>query len=106
MAQAAPVATKLQAFWNSPAGPKTSECLVCLCLCARAGCRIAVRAAHLRDRRRPSPPTAAHVPQPYRPIYLLVHFWAPTFKWGITFANIADLQRPPEKVSYAQQSGA
>jgi hypothetical protein len=35
-----------------------------------------------------------------------VHFWAPTFKWGITFANIADLQRPPEKLSYPQQIGA
>ncbi|GBG00407.1 hypothetical protein Rsub_13131 [Raphidocelis subcapitata] len=32
-----------------------------------------------------------------------IHFWAPTFKWGITFANIADLQRPPEKLSYPQQ---
>jgi hypothetical protein len=32
-----------------------------------------------------------------------IHFWAPTFKWGISIANIADLQRPPEKVSYPQQ---
>ncbi|KAI8476639.1 MAG: light induced protein like protein [Monoraphidium minutum] len=32
-----------------------------------------------------------------------IHFWAPTFKWGITFANIADLERPPEKLSYPQQ---
>lgn len=32
-----------------------------------------------------------------------VHFWAPTFKWGITIANIADLQRPADKVSYPQQ---
>ncbi len=34
-----------------------------------------------------------------------VHFWAPAFKWGITFANIADLQRPAEKVSVPQQTG-
>lgn len=35
-----------------------------------------------------------------------VHFWAPTFKWGISIANIADLQRPPEKISTPQQLGA
>ncbi|GAB4820991.1 hypothetical protein N2152v2_008037 [Parachlorella kessleri] len=33
-----------------------------------------------------------------------IHFWAPTFKWGITLANIADFKRPAEHVSYAQQS--
>ncbi|KAG2577480.1 hypothetical protein GQ55_6G069100 [Panicum hallii var. hallii] len=48
-------ATKLQAFWNHPAGPKT------------------------------------------------IHFWAPTFKWGISIANIADFAKPPEKISYPQQ---
>jgi hypothetical protein len=32
-----------------------------------------------------------------------IHFWAPTFKWGITFANIADFQRPAELISYPQQ---
>lgn len=32
-----------------------------------------------------------------------IHFWAPTFKWSISIANIADLQRPPEKVSIPQQ---
>lgn len=32
-----------------------------------------------------------------------IHFWAPTFKWGISIANIADLQRPAEVVSYPQQ---
>ncbi|KAH9798092.1 mitochondrial pyruvate carrier 4 [Citrus sinensis] len=26
-----------------------------------------------------------------------VHFWAPTFKWGISIANIADFSKPPEK---------
>eukprot|EP00887_Chlorella_sp_A99_P005005 scaffold4.g5005.t1 len=60
----ATLGSRLAAFWNHPAGPKT------------------------------------------------IHFWAPTFKWGITIANIADLQarargasriKPPEKVSYPQQ---
>ncbi|KAH9617405.1 hypothetical protein KSS87_006579 [Heliosperma pusillum] len=32
-----------------------------------------------------------------------VHFWAPTFKWGISIANIADFAKPPEKLSYPQQ---
>eukprot|EP00195_Chlamydomonas_chlamydogama_P013810 CAMPEP_0202898718 /NCGR_PEP_ID=MMETSP1392-20130828/7164_1 /ASSEMBLY_ACC=CAM_ASM_000868 /TAXON_ID=225041 /ORGANISM="Chlamydomonas chlamydogama, Strain SAG 11-48b" /LENGTH=185 /DNA_ID=CAMNT_0049584721 /DNA_START=107 /DNA_END=665 /DNA_ORIENTATION=+ len=32
-----------------------------------------------------------------------IHFWAPTFKWGISLANIADMQRPPEKISLPQQ---
>jgi Mitochondrial pyruvate carriers len=34
-----------------------------------------------------------------------VHFWAPTFKWGISIANIADFAKPPEKISYPQQIG-
>ncbi|KAB5533793.1 hypothetical protein DKX38_016879 [Salix brachista] len=32
-----------------------------------------------------------------------IHFWAPTFKWGITIANVADFAKPPEKLSYPQQ---
>ncbi|KAL4428355.1 hypothetical protein ABPG75_002444 [Micractinium tetrahymenae] len=32
-----------------------------------------------------------------------VFFWAPTFKWGISIANIADMQRPAETISYPQQ---
>uniref|UniRef100_A0A1J3IL08 Mitochondrial pyruvate carrier n=1 Tax=Noccaea caerulescens TaxID=107243 RepID=A0A1J3IL08_NOCCA len=32
-----------------------------------------------------------------------IFFWAPTFKWGISIANIADSQKPPETVSYPQQ---
>ncbi|WVZ94503.1 hypothetical protein U9M48_040388 [Paspalum notatum var. saurae] len=31
------------------------------------------------------------------------HFWAPTFKWGISIANIADFAKPPENISYPQQ---
>lgn len=34
-----------------------------------------------------------------------VHFWAPTFKWGISLANIADMQRPADKISVPQQCG-
>eukprot|EP00210_Caulerpa_lentillifera_P008203 g7832.t2 len=33
----------------------------------------------------------------------LVFFWAPTWKWGISIANIADITRPPETISYPQQ---
>ncbi|KAH9749761.1 mitochondrial pyruvate carrier 4 [Citrus sinensis] len=56
-------ASKLQALWNHPAGPKTinNSCIVA------------------------------------------VHFWAPTFKWGISIANIADFSKPPENLSYPQQ---
>lgn len=34
-----------------------------------------------------------------------IHFWAPTFKWGISLANIADLSRPADKISLEQQCG-
>eukprot|EP00357_Protocruzia_adherens_P035588 CAMPEP_0115006758 /NCGR_PEP_ID=MMETSP0216-20121206/20704_1 /TAXON_ID=223996 /ORGANISM="Protocruzia adherens, Strain Boccale" /LENGTH=132 /DNA_ID=CAMNT_0002373429 /DNA_START=31 /DNA_END=429 /DNA_ORIENTATION=- len=33
-----------------------------------------------------------------------IHFVAPTFKWGITFANISDLKIPAENISTPQQS--
>ncbi|BBG99938.1 Mitochondrial pyruvate carrier 2 [Prunus dulcis] len=33
-----------------------------------------------------------------------VHFWAPTFKWGVSIANIIDSSKPPEQLSYVQQS--
>ncbi|CAD7962473.1 unnamed protein product [Amoebophrya sp. A25] len=32
-----------------------------------------------------------------------VHFWAPTFKWNLSIANLADYKRPTEMVSTAQQ---
>lgn len=38
-------------------------------------------------------------------LFYAVHFWAPTFKWGISIANIADFSKPPEKLSYPQQIG-
>ncbi|XP_015697133.1 mitochondrial pyruvate carrier 4-like isoform X2 [Oryza brachyantha] len=48
-------ASKFQALWNHPAGPKT------------------------------------------------IHFWAPTFKWFLNIANVADFAKPPEEISYTQQ---
>ncbi|VDD83593.1 unnamed protein product [Mesocestoides corti] len=33
-----------------------------------------------------------------------VFFWAPTFKWGLVIAGIADLRRPVEKVSVFQST--
>ena len=30
---------------------------------------------------------------------ITVFFWAPTFKWAITFANIKDLKVPAENLS-------
>ena len=35
-----------------------------------------------------------------------IHFWAPTAKWLISAANIADVNRPVEKMSKPQQAGA
>jgi len=32
-----------------------------------------------------------------------IFFWAPTFKWAITFSNIGDLKKPAEKISTNQQ---
>jgi mitochondrial pyruvate carrier 2 len=32
-----------------------------------------------------------------------IFFWAPTFKWGISIANISDLQRNPDEVSLPMQ---
>ncbi|XP_077229698.1 mitochondrial pyruvate carrier 4-like isoform X1 [Tasmannia lanceolata] len=32
-----------------------------------------------------------------------IHFWAPTFKWGISIANVADFSKPPEQISYPHQ---
>jgi hypothetical protein len=39
-------------------------------------------------------------------LFAAVHFWAPTFKWGLVIAGLADINRPIEKVSTAQQSGS
>lgn len=31
-----------------------------------------------------------------------IFFWAPTFKWGLVLAGIADVKRPVEKISVYQ----
>lgn len=36
---------------------------------------------------------------------IAVHFWAPTFKWGLSLANAADFSKPPEELSYPLQFG-
>ncbi|XP_042450929.1 mitochondrial pyruvate carrier 4-like [Zingiber officinale] len=53
----------------------------------------------------PHPPLALSVTVIYlhRDDLGLVHFWAPTFKWGISIANVADFSKPPENISYPQQ---
>ncbi|CEL96589.1 unnamed protein product [Vitrella brassicaformis CCMP3155] len=33
-----------------------------------------------------------------------IHFWAPTFKWAISIANLMDINRPVDKMSVAQQT--
>ncbi|OMO99166.1 hypothetical protein CCACVL1_03901 [Corchorus capsularis] len=41
------------------------------------------------------------------PSEIAVHFWAPTFKWGINIANLVDIStRPAETVSYPQHSAS
>ncbi|XP_042519287.1 mitochondrial pyruvate carrier 4-like [Macadamia integrifolia] len=32
-----------------------------------------------------------------------IHFWAPTCKWIISIAYVADFSKPPEIISYPQQ---
>ncbi|SBT80238.1 mitochondrial pyruvate carrier protein 2, putative [Plasmodium malariae] len=34
---------------------------------------------------------------------LTIHFWAPTFKWSISVANIVDINRDPKLLSLPQQ---
>ena len=33
-----------------------------------------------------------------------IHFWAPTMKWGLVAAGLADLNRPAEDISLAQSA--
>ncbi|KAF4320011.1 hypothetical protein BBO99_00005660 [Phytophthora kernoviae] len=49
-----------------------------------------------------SPRLAAFLGHPAGPF--TVHFWAPTIKWAISFANLADMRRSPETISVAQQT--
>uniref|UniRef100_A0A251VMH9 Mitochondrial pyruvate carrier n=1 Tax=Helianthus annuus TaxID=4232 RepID=A0A251VMH9_HELAN len=63
--------SKLQALWNHPAGPKT-----------RYGW----------GRECSSDGFSKGTSMVWRKMqsYLCVHFWAPTFKWGISITNIED----------------
>jgi len=36
---------------------------------------------------------------------MAVFFWAPTFKWGLNIANFADMEKPPQEISYPLQAG-
>ncbi|KAK4491911.1 hypothetical protein RD792_002693 [Penstemon davidsonii] len=88
--------SKLQALWNHPAGPKTTVMddafmfIIMSCL-QRLGSEI---------RRYWMEKLELWLTSLF---YTVVHFWAPTFKWGISIANLADSVKPPEKVSYPQQ---
>ncbi|KAG2202631.1 hypothetical protein INT47_002063 [Mucor saturninus] len=31
-----------------------------------------------------------------------IHFWAPTFKWGIVIAGLGDLKKPADQLSISQ----
>lgn len=54
--------------------------------------------------------TSSSAPRPLKalaewkagPFY--IHFWAPTFKWMLSVANLMDLNRPVEKISLSQQT--
>lgn len=49
-----------------------------------------------------SPKLTAMLAHPAGPF--TVHFWAPTIKWAISLANLADMRRSPETISVAQQT--
>ncbi|KAG6420503.1 hypothetical protein SASPL_117034 [Salvia splendens] len=86
--------SKFQALWNHPAGPKTNwncdddELLQKFCINM-----ILTKSYSINYGPKLTPPLAC----------VRFHFWAPTFKWGISIANLADSAKPPEKVSYPQQ---
>ena len=77
----ATIGSKARQFWHHPAGPKTIHVtkLHVQQVCTGKGCQYCLIIA------------------------FDVQFWAPTFKWGISIANVADFKRPAEQVSYPQQ---
>ena len=85
----------LKGFWNHPAGPKTIHFWVSgadqqhsqVMSCLAQVCPLAHRAFQRLMFSR----------------CMCIHAQAPTFKWGISIANLADMQRPAENVSYPQQ---
>lgn len=72
------------AFWNHPAGPKSE--LQGRGVCQRLGHSVTSPAAAPCTHKSSALACAA------------IHFWAPTFKWGITIANISDFKRPADQV--------
>ena len=89
----ASAAQQAKQFWNHPAGPKTSTPL-----------------SLSLSRQMMLGTIGNRTPDLSLTFYSLilcapVHFWAPTFKWGISLANVADFQSPIEKVSVPQQCG-
>ncbi|RVW29981.1 Mitochondrial pyruvate carrier 4 [Vitis vinifera] len=92
-------ASKFQALWNHPVGPKTSEfSLSKSTLC----CFITTLLF----------PESENLDSVEKFVFgdlglkgFLFHFWAPTFKWGLSIANAADFSKPPEELSYPLQFG-
>ncbi|RVW79899.1 Mitochondrial pyruvate carrier 3 [Vitis vinifera] len=90
-------ASKFQALWNHPVGPKTSEfSLSKSTLC----CFITTLLF----------PESENLDSVEKFVFgdlglkgFLFHFWAPTFKWGLSIANAADFSKPPEELSYPLQ---
>ena len=95
---------RLTALLDHPAGPFTSKC-VCVCLAILV---LSIKSIENHQ-------THDYLMYVYSPAWHVffkmdndthtVHFWAPTMKWGISIANIADYNRPPELISYPQQIG-
>ena len=83
---------RLKALVDHPAGPFTSESNWIGLVADWTGLDW-IELADLTHLSPPHPQTPA------------VHFWAPSFKWGISLANIADYNRPPELISVPQQCG-
>ncbi|RVX08422.1 Mitochondrial pyruvate carrier 3 [Vitis vinifera] len=92
-------ATKLQAFWNHPAGPKTSSKNLDGYFTADLYRKLIMAFSSffgLGNKMSISIQVGFFT--------IAVHFWAPTFKWGVSIANIYDFWTPAEQLSYPQQT--
>ena len=94
---------RLKGLLEHPAGPVTSAFV--------GGGAVAVHGGQRSRRSRPARASGLRVLHsevffPCPPSPPAVHFWAPTAKWAISAANIADYNRPVEKMSAPQQGGA
>lgn len=86
--------SKLRMLWNHPAGPKVRRCGAD----SGEGWRRSVGRPCMAPPplglaralpARPQPPSVPSPSSPLLPNMRTIHFWAPAFKWGISFANIA-----------------